>query len=91
VARQADPGTLTFGLSYGWQSSPKEDNNLQTVMIDATNNRLIDPNKFLQTKLQAALAGQVYNPTVGYTPVGVAKVPVYNVDWGNVAPRAAFA
>lgn len=83
--------TLTYGLSYGWQTSPTEKNNLQTVMVDATTNQLIDPNKFLQTKMQMALQGQVYNPTVGFVPVDLAHVPVYNIDWGNLAPRAAFA
>ncbi|MBZ5617283.1 MAG: carboxypeptidase-like regulatory domain-containing protein [Acidobacteriia bacterium] len=83
--------TLTYGLSYGWQTAPTEKNNLQTVMLDATTNQLIDPNKFLQTKMQMALQGQVYNPTVGYAPVNLAHVPVYNIDWGNLGPRAAFA
>jgi hypothetical protein len=83
--------SLTFGLSYGWQTSPTEKNNLQTVMINADSGQLINPIQFLQTKEQAALQGQVYNPTVGYNPINVQHVPVYNVDWGNVGPRVAFA
>jgi hypothetical protein len=83
--------TLTFGLSYGWQSSPTETNNLQTVMINADSGQLINPIQFMQTKEQAALQGQVYNPTVGYNPVNVQHVPVYNVDYGNWGPRVAFA
>ncbi len=83
--------TLTYGLSYGWQTAPTEKNNLQTVMIDATTNQLINPVQFLKTKMQMALQGQVYNPTVGYNPVNVQHVPVYNIDWGDVAPRAAVA
>src|SRR5205085_3822790 len=34
--------TLSLGLSYGWQSAPTERNNLQTVMITADDNKLID-------------------------------------------------
>jgi len=83
--------TLTLGLSYGWQSAPTEAHNLQTVQIDATTGQLINPITYLNTKMQDALKGQVYNPTVGYTPVSVAHVPVYKVDWGDVAPRASFA
>jgi hypothetical protein len=83
--------TLTFGISYGWQTSPTEQNNQQTVMINADNGQLINPVQFLQTKEQAALQGQVYNPTVGYNPVNVQHVPVYNVDYGNWGPRVAFA
>jgi len=83
--------TLTFGLSYGWQTAPTEKNNLQTVMINATTNQPIDASSFLQNRLTAALAGQIYNPTIGFATVGQAKIPVYNVDYGDVAPRAAFA
>ncbi len=83
--------TLLFGLSYGWQTAPTEQNNLQTVMIDATSSQLINPMQFLETKMQSALQGQVYNPTVGFAPVNQAHVPVYNIDWGDVAPRAALA
>lgn len=83
--------TFTFGLAYGWQTAPTEQNNLQTVMINATNGQLIDAIPFLKTKEQAALAGQIYNPTIGYSPVKTARVPVYNVDYGDLSPRVSFA
>src|SRR5579883_923060 len=83
--------TLTYGLSYGWQTSPTEAHNLQTVQIDATTGQLINPITYLNTKMQSALAGTVYTPTVGYEPVSQAHVPGYNIDWGDVAPRASFA
>ncbi len=38
-------------------------------------------------KQQAALAGQIYNPTFGFVPVGNLKKPVYNVDYKDFAPR----
>jgi hypothetical protein len=83
--------TLTYGLSYGWQTSPTESQNRQTIMIDASNGQPISAAAFLQNKLNSALAGQVYNPTVGFEPVSNAHRSVYNVDWGDVAPRVAFA
>jgi Carboxypeptidase regulatory-like domain len=83
--------TLTFGLSYGWQTSPTEDEGKQTVQIDASTGQLISAVPYLQAKEQAALKGQIYNPTMGWVPVNLAHHPVFNVDWGNVAPRAAFA
>jgi hypothetical protein len=60
-------------------------------MVTAADGKLITAENFLQQRAQAALSGQIYNPLVGFTPVAVAHVPVYNVDYGNVAPRAAFA
>lgn len=83
--------TLYYGLSYGWQTSPTEQNNLQTIMIDASNNQLIDANSYLAAKQKAALSGQIYNPTFGFQTVGAAKRGVYNPDYGDVAPRVALA
>jgi hypothetical protein len=83
--------TLTLGLSYGWQSSPTETNKLQTVMINAESNQLLGAEAYMQQRLQAALAGQNYNPTLGFATVAKAGVSVYGVDWGDVAPRASFA
>jgi len=83
--------TITAGLSYGWQSAPTEQHNLQTVMINAENNQLISGPQYLQQRLTSALAGQNYNPLIGFATVGKAGVPVYNVDYGDVAPRVSFA
>ncbi len=83
--------TLTLGLSYGWQTAPTEAQGRQTIMINAQTGQPIDAVAFLQQKLQAATAGQIFNPTVGFEPVNDAHRSVYNVDWGDVSPRAAFA
>ncbi len=82
--------TLYFGLSYGWQTSPTEQNNLQTVMINAATGQPIT-GSFMQQKEQAALQGQIYNPTFGFATVGASHLPVYNVDYGAVGPHVALA
>lgn len=84
--------TITFGLSYGVQTAPTEEQNRQTVMVNVSEgNSLINATDFLQKRMTAALAGNIYNPTVGFVPIAKANVPVYNIDWGNLAPRASFA
>jgi hypothetical protein len=83
--------TLYYGLSYGWQTSPTEENNLQTIMTYASTGQPVTGPAFLATKEAAALSGQVYNPTFAFDPVSHAHLPVFNVDWGNVAPRASLA
>ncbi len=83
--------TLTLGLSYGWQSAPTEANNLQTVMINGTTGAELDAGAFMQQRLSSALAGQNYNPTIGFATVGALGKPVYNPDYGDWAPRASFA
>ena len=83
--------TLSFGLSYGWQTAPTEDLGRQTLEIDAGTGQILTAQSFLQAKEQAALKGQVYNPPIGWVPVKQANKPVYNVDYGNVAPRVSVA
>jgi hypothetical protein len=82
--------TLYYGLTYGWQTSPTEQNNLQTVMINAATGAPIT-SSFLPQKEQAALQGQVYNPAFGFATVGASHLPVYNVDYGAVGPHVAVA
>src|SRR6266849_7166723 len=60
-------------------------------MINAENNQFINGPDFLKARLRAAQAGQNYNPTIGFATVGKAGVPVYNVDYGDWAPRTSFA
>ncbi|SPF52020.1 Cna B domain protein [Candidatus Sulfopaludibacter sp. SbA4] len=83
--------TLYYGLSYGWQTAPTEQNNLQTIMINAADGSLVSGQSFIQQKEQAALAGQIYNPTFGFQTVGAAHRPVYDTDYGDLAPRLSLA
>lgn len=83
--------TLYYGASYGFQTAPTEQNNLQTIMINAQTGGLISGPSFLQQKEQAAMAGNIYNPTFGFETVGAAKRPVYNTNYGSVGPHVAVA
>ncbi len=84
--------TLTYGLSYGWQTAPKERLNRQTLVVDTSNNNqsLTGPG-YIAAKEAAALQGKMYNPTLGFDPVKSAGRNVFNIDWGDVAPRASVA
>src|SRR5262249_38019484 len=62
-----------------------------TVMIDAASGKPVTGPEFLASKLQAATQGQIYNPTFGFATVGSTHLPIYNVDYGDVAPRVALA
>jgi len=83
--------TLTYGLAYGWQTSPTEVSNLQTLQINATTGAFITGSDYLAAKQAAALQGQTYNPLLGYQPVGNAHRGVIDIDWGDVAPRVSLA
>ena len=83
--------TLYYGLNYGWNTSPTEQHNLQTIMIYANNSQEVTGPAFMAAKQAAAMQGQIYNPTFGFDPVSTLNKPVFNVDWGDVAPRASLA
>jgi hypothetical protein len=83
--------TFNFGLSWGVQTPPSEDKGQQTVQEDLTTGKLVDPIAYLNAKLSAAKAGQVYNPNFGWLPVNDAHHAVFNTVWNAFSPRAAVA
>jgi len=78
--------TLTFGLRYTLLQPPYETTGTQ-VAPD------ISLEGFLQNRAKAMLAGEPYNPPISYVLSGQAngKQPYWNWDYGDLAPRLAFA
>jgi hypothetical protein len=83
--------TLTLGLSYGWQTAPVERLGRQTIQIDAASGTHITARDFLKQRENAAAQGQIFNPTFGFVPIKSANSGVFNVDYGDIAPRVAMA
>ncbi len=84
--------TLTYGLSYSWQTPYNFSNQEEALLVNAANNQILSPVSYLQAKLAAAQQGQIYNPTLGFLPVTQSgRSSVYDADYGNVAPRVALA
>ena len=85
--------TLTYGLSYMLEMPPYELNGQQVITTDITGEPL-SVETYLAQKKRAALAGQVYNPTVGMALVrnagGGLKYP-YHTFYGGLSPRIAAA
>jgi hypothetical protein len=85
--------TLTYGLGWTLEMPPAEKKGKQVLFVDA-NNKPIVTEDFLKARESAALAGQVYNPPVGFTLVGNAaghpKYP-YNPYYKSFSPRIAAA
>lgn len=91
VWRLTNSLTLSYGLSYGWQTPPTDTLGRQTILInDATGQPLIAPT-YISDKETAAEAGTIFNPLQAYEPVNTAHKPVFNTDWGDVAPRISIA
>ena len=85
--------TVTYGLSYGWQTTPHERDGKQSLMVDASNgNKALTASDYLGAKAAAAAAGNFYDPTIGYLPIrNSGRSNVFNVDYGDFAPRFSIA
>ena len=85
--------TLTYGLGYGWQTTPHELHNQQTLVANHdAGDAILDTTAYFAAKAAAAKAGQFYNPTLSYIPVTKSgRSNVFNVDYGNIAPRLSLA
>ena len=86
--------TLTYGLGYQLEMPPYELNGKQVELTD-TNGAPISLTSYLNQREQAALQGQVYNPTLAYTNIGnvtgASKKYPYNPFYGGVSPRVSAA
>ncbi|MGH9481135.1 MAG: hypothetical protein ACRD1L_03495 [Terriglobales bacterium] len=83
--------SVSYGLSYGWQTPPTERDQKQVLLEAAGTGQVLNANGYMAAKAAAAAAGQFYNPALTYVPVQFAGRPVFNTDYGNVAPRLAAA
>ena len=88
------PGfTLTYGLGYAIEMPPYELEGKQVQFVDSAD-QPISLQQYLQQKQKAALAGGVYDPTIGFatTPnvAGGGKYP-FHPFYGQLSPRLAAA
>ena len=85
--------TLTYGLSWALEMPPYEPDGKQVELVDQAG-QLVNIESYLFQRQKAALAGQVYNPTLGYALVRNAaegrKYP-YNPFYGEFSPRISAA
>jgi hypothetical protein len=85
--------TLSYGLNYQIQYPPTEKHGVQDIMVYASNNQPVYLQDYLGNIQTAANAGQVYNPTLGWSPIGAVhgiNYP-YNPFWGEIQPRVSIA
>jgi Carboxypeptidase regulatory-like domain len=86
--------TMTYGLSYGVAMPPYEVNGKQVQMVDAAGNP-IGIKSYMTQKMNAALAGQVYQPQIGFALIGNAagganKYP-FTPFYGGFSPHVSVA
>ena len=83
--------TVSGGLSYAVEMPPTDRNGNESLLTDAAGNPL-NTVQFLKDRQAAALAGQIYNPEIGWAEIhnvaGNRKYP-YNPFYGGVSPRVS--
>ncbi len=85
--------TLTYGMGYNLEMPPYELSGNQVALVDANNVPIVSADFIAQRQL-AALKGESYTPTIGYTlvhNVGSGLKYPYNPYYGEFAPRASLA
>lgn len=85
--------TLTYGLGWTLEMPPVEKAGKQVEFVDQSD-QPIEVQDYMAARQRAALAGQVFNPEVGFALVGNTgkglKYP-YNPFYGEFSPRVAVA
>ncbi|OLE83063.1 MAG: hypothetical protein AUG07_08980 [Acidobacteria bacterium 13_1_20CM_2_60_10] len=91
--RMAPSLTLTYGLGYGWQTTPHELNQQQTFIVNHdSGDQIISGLDYIDQKAKAAANGDFYNPTLAYLPIAKSgHSDVFSVDYGDWAPRVSAA
>lgn len=85
--------TFNYGMSWMVQLPPVDQSGSQDVLVDSNNSPITFQN-FIKNRETAALNGQVYNPTFGFSPVGaVGKGSKYAFPpyWGQFGPHVSLA
>ncbi len=85
--------TVNYGLGWTVEMPPVEANGKQIMLVDA-NGKPIGAEDYLDGRKTAALAGQVYNPEIGFALIdNVAGHPKYpfNPFYDGFSPRLALA
>jgi len=85
--------TLTYGLAYGWQTTPHELNQQQTLIANHdAGDKILNAFDYINAKAAAAANGDVFNPTLSYIPIkNSGRSDVFSVDYGDWAPRLSAA
>ncbi len=84
--------TLTYGLTYSWQTPLTEKLDRIALITDLNTGEVFSAESYLQAKEQAARQGQVFNPQIGVRPLNdSSRDTLADTDYSNIGPRVAVA
>jgi hypothetical protein len=85
--------TLSYGLGWALEMPPREESGKQVMLVGPTGEEITTESYLAQSK-SAALAGNVFNPQIGFALIGnVTGHPKYEYDpfYHAFSPRIAIA
>jgi hypothetical protein len=85
--------TLSYGLSYQLEMPPYESSGKQVMMVYQDGSP-VNTTDYIAQRTKAALAGSVYNPTLGFAivpNVGSGRKYPYDPFYGGFSPRLSVA
>ncbi len=83
--------TLTYGLGWALELPPYEENGKQVLLVDSSGNPITTAG-YLAARKSAALAGQAYDPTLGFETIkNTGRKYPYNPVYTEFSPRLAVA
>lgn len=84
--------TLNLGATYSVQLPPTEIEDRFTFLTNNESGNIINSEAYLDQVEQGALQGNVFGPTLSYTPLrDSGRERINEIDWSNFGPRAAVA
>src|SRR5262249_55651292 len=84
--------TITYGLTYNWQSPPIEDSGKQTVITYKDTGKLVNYTEYMRQRRESAAQGVVFNPDLAYVPLkNAGRSTAYDTDFGDFSPRFSVA
>jgi hypothetical protein len=84
--------TVTYGLTYSWATPPTEELNRMALLTDEKTGEVFTAKGYIEAKRQAALQGQVFNPSIGVRPIkDSGRDSIFDTDFSNLGPRISLA
>jgi hypothetical protein len=84
--------TVSYGLTYSWATPPKEKLDRIALLTDRNTGEVFTAKGYIEAKRQAALQGQVFNPSIGVRPIkDSGRDTLFDTDYSNLGPRIAVA
>src|SRR5262249_52420324 len=83
---------ITYGLTYGWQSSPVEDTSKESIAVYKQSREVLGFKQYIEDRRKAAENGVSFTPAIEFASLQqTGRKTAFNTDYSNLSPRFSFA